>query len=343
MVATTATPHDSSTTWAAQPQLDVSVIVPIYNAEQWLNESLNSLLAQTYRSLEVILVVDAATDNSLAICQRYVAVAPHRFRVISLPCNQGISAARNIGIAAARGKYIGFADADDWVHPQMYQSLVECLAQQQGRWARCNMRSFDSLRTTSVSMPLTQHYEDTFVTNKLFEAAALNRLGINFYPDVIFEDEAFVYLVRMLEGPAAECQFDGYWYRLNPDGACRDPAKNRFNLLDKQAMLCRFVADAERRELLPEHSDLLLECLTNHALSALYYPVKHADRCAFFLFIEALIHRYKLLPGNQLQPHHQRSYAISRFFRFIKAPLSLWPLASWCRLRARFNIFTVAQ
>ncbi|GGA83871.1 hypothetical protein GCM10011369_27360 [Neiella marina] len=319
----------------------VSIIVPIYNAEQWLSECLDSLLNQTLDSLEIVLVLDAPTDNSLAICQNYIAKNPGLFTLVSLATNQGVSVARNHGLDAASGQYIGFVDADDWAHPQMFASLLATLseqtAQQKAVWARCDMCSFDDDRSDSKLMDLQAQFADTFLTNKLFAADVIKQHGLRFYPDVIFEDEAFIYLLRMLEGPAARCDGQYYWYRLNPNGQCRDESKHRFNLMDKQAMLSRLLAEVDSRQLLPAHRDLLLECLTNHALSALYYPIGHAERVAFFRFIQFLIKRYQLLPANRLLQHHQHNYVISRFFRFIRQPLCLAPLAWWCQLRLRLN------
>ncbi len=89
----------------------VSVIVPVYNAGAYLRSCLESLRDQTWAELEVLLVDDGSTDNSLSICEEFQAADP-RFKVIH-QSNAGVSAARNRGLAAARGKYIQFADGDD--------------------------------------------------------------------------------------------------------------------------------------------------------------------------------------------------------------------------------------
>lgn len=101
----------------------VSIIIPVYNAEKYLGYCLNSIASQTYRNLEIILVNDGSTDDSLKICNNY-AFLDSRIRVIDIP-NAGVSNARNVGLKAATGEYIEFADADDVLNPQMVETLVD--------------------------------------------------------------------------------------------------------------------------------------------------------------------------------------------------------------------------
>lgn len=101
----------------------VSIIIPVYNAEKCLGYCLNSIASQTYRNLEIILVNDGSTDDSLKICNNYAFLDP-RIRVIDIP-NAGVSNARNVGLKAAAGEYIEFADADDVLNPKMVETLVD--------------------------------------------------------------------------------------------------------------------------------------------------------------------------------------------------------------------------
>lgn len=108
-----------------QQDILVSVIVPVYNVEEYLARCVDSILAQTYEKLEVILVDDGATDTSGAICDSYEAKDP-RVRVIHKE-NGGLSSARNAGIDIARGEWLKFVDSDDWIEPDAVESLL-CLA-----------------------------------------------------------------------------------------------------------------------------------------------------------------------------------------------------------------------
>lgn len=115
----------------------ISVVVPVYNVEKYLPKCLDSLLAQTWQELEIIVVDDGSPDNSWDIMQEY-ARRDSRVRLIRQK-NGGLSAARNAGVEAARGEWIGFLDSDDYVAPEMYERLY-CAAVEPGgggrRW-RC--------------------------------------------------------------------------------------------------------------------------------------------------------------------------------------------------------------
>ncbi len=100
----------------------LSVIVPVYNAERFLRKTVGSIQAQTVEDLEILLVNDGSRDRSPEIC-RELAKADPRIRVFDKE-NGGASSARNVGLAHARGRYLGFVDADDWIHPDMYENLL---------------------------------------------------------------------------------------------------------------------------------------------------------------------------------------------------------------------------
>lgn len=98
----------------------ISVIVPAYNAEAFIERCLNSLLRQTYENLEIICINDASTDNT---AQTVKKINDPRIRLINNEQNLGISLTRNRGMEIARGKYIGFIDSDDFVDPDFYEKL----------------------------------------------------------------------------------------------------------------------------------------------------------------------------------------------------------------------------
>ncbi|UNW04349.1 glycosyltransferase [Acinetobacter indicus] len=100
----------------------ISIIVPVYNTGEFLSQCIESLINQTYRNLEIILINDGSTDNSLTICKSFEEI-DSRILVIDQN-NQGVSRARNNGIKKAKGDYIGFVDSDDFVDPEMYKVLL---------------------------------------------------------------------------------------------------------------------------------------------------------------------------------------------------------------------------
>lgn len=118
---------------------DVSVVIPVYNAEKYLPACLDSLLAQTYRNFELICVNDGSSDDSQAILEQYVQ-RDSRVRVFQTK-NRGVSAARNFGLEQAGGNYISFMDADDLAAPQYLERLVETAAENGAELAVCGCRN----------------------------------------------------------------------------------------------------------------------------------------------------------------------------------------------------------
>ena len=101
----------------------ISVIVPVYKVEQYLDRCVQSIVDQTWKNLEIILVDDGSPDGCARMCDEW-ARRDARIRVIHKE-NGGLSDARNAGMAAATGESIGFVDGDDWIEPDMYRLLVE--------------------------------------------------------------------------------------------------------------------------------------------------------------------------------------------------------------------------
>ncbi len=103
----------------------ISVIIPAYNVEKYLQRCVDSVLAQTYPNIEIILVNDGSPDNLQSICEEYVRTQP-TVRALKKP-NGGLSSARNLGLNSARGKYVGFIDSDDWIEPDMFEYLFKMI------------------------------------------------------------------------------------------------------------------------------------------------------------------------------------------------------------------------
>lgn len=118
----------------------ISVIVPVYNVEKYLNECVDSILAQTYTDFELILVDDGSPDNCGAICDEYAA-SDSRIRVIHQK-NGGLSAARNTGLDIAKGEYVTFVDSDDLVCKTYLECLLQALLAEQADIAVCDMVTF---------------------------------------------------------------------------------------------------------------------------------------------------------------------------------------------------------
>lgn len=150
----------------------ISVIVPVYNVEKYLKYCVESLISQTYENIEIILVDDGSTDSSGALCDEYLArkLNNKTIKVIHKE-NGGLSSARNEGKKLASGKFIGFVDSDDYIHPKMYEKMLGVMKDTCSSIVVCR---FDYVSDECVS---SVHYEEEGTIIGSFSAiGALNNL-----------------------------------------------------------------------------------------------------------------------------------------------------------------------
>lgn len=149
----------------------ISVIVPIYNVETYLDECVNSIVNQTYTNLEIILVDDGSPDNCPAMCDKWKE-KDNRIKVIHKE-NGGLSDARNAGLEIATGEYIGFVDSDDWIEEDMYEKLYASLIEENADVCACG---------------LIYNYSDRVVKNK---ALNIKGSGIEIYK-YLYDDTKYI-------------------------------------------------------------------------------------------------------------------------------------------------------
>lgn len=152
----------------------VSIIVPIYNVEKYLLKCLESILGQTMKNIEVILINDGSKDKSLSICHEY-ANQDNRIQVID-KVNEGVAAARNTGLERASGNYVGFVDPDDWIEPEMYESMYNKLAHSEHNLCLCNYYKDDRL----VSYPkVLKIKKDSLDKQEVIDEIIASMIGID--------------------------------------------------------------------------------------------------------------------------------------------------------------------
>ena len=211
----------------------ISIIIPVYNAEKYLRKCIESVIAQTYKDWEAILVNDGSKDSSLAICQEY-ADKEERIRVIDKE-NGGVSSARNRGLAVARGEWITFMDSDDWLDDDAFQVYIET-AQRTGAdilktGYRCHqLAGIDdkkieteiTLRDKSDILSLLQKsgYE-AYVWNMFVSARIAKQ---NHFDETIswFEDQFFCYDCLLMANRVTLVPNILYDYRLHDSGSLSD-------------------------------------------------------------------------------------------------------------------------
>ncbi|PZQ14087.1 MAG: glycosyl transferase [Rhodanobacter denitrificans] len=171
----------------------VSVIMPVYNAESTLQRSIDSVLGQTHRALELIAVDDGSSDGSAALIE---AQRQHDARVrLIRQANAGVAAARNAGIAAATGSHVAFLDSDDWWHPRKLELQLAQMQRQSAQVAYCSyLRVAESGRTLSrVDPPAELGYRDLLRSNYIGHLTGIydRRIGDAPFLKIGHEDYAF--------------------------------------------------------------------------------------------------------------------------------------------------------
>lgn len=118
----------------------ISIIVPIYNAEKWLEKCVNSIIEQSYSDVEILLINDGSTDKSLEICKKFENI-DNRIKVIDKK-NEGVSKTRNLGIEKATGQYIKFVDSDDWLEKNTCEELIKIIKEEKTDLVICGLNIY---------------------------------------------------------------------------------------------------------------------------------------------------------------------------------------------------------
>lgn len=197
----------------------ISVIIPVYNSEKYIGRCLNSIVNQSYKNIEIIVVDDCSTDKTSDIVQNLCAT-DNRIIHIKLDKNAGVGNARNIGIQAATGKYIGFVDSDDWVDSNMYYYLINACETNNTPIALCGIvDEFDNTISSiyrykypienkinnKFALNLLSRYESQdiyispIVNNKIYSLNFIRDNNISFPDAIQFEDNVFTFLLFTFE------------------------------------------------------------------------------------------------------------------------------------------------
>ena len=223
----------------------ISVIIPIYNVEAYLPRCLESVLASSYHNLEIVLVDDGSPDNCETICDKYAA-GDERIKVIHQE-NKGLSAARNAGLAIAKGEYVTFVDSDDVISPVIYEMCVRVFAQENvdivsfEYSSKLNdvaesvqhlnrvhiLEKLEDILSVVTMFPETRSYTWTYcmVWNKLYRREIITTLFDT--NCIIGEDMCFNWLNVQNCKKMAVLPIIGYYYRENEESITRSANKYR--------------------------------------------------------------------------------------------------------------------
>ncbi|MCR5149704.1 MAG: glycosyltransferase [Clostridiales bacterium] len=292
----------------------ISVIMPFYNAEKFLNEAVSSVLSQTMDNIELILVDDGSSDTSCDIVDAF-SKNDDRIKIIHQQ-NSGVSSARNAALKIARGKYIGFVDADDFIMPEMYEALYD-IAEKNGADIVCSGFDYISSDGKEIIDTSCPPYKDgviygreeikkfasemhtlssfLYIWRSIFSRELIEKNGISFNEDLsIGEDTLFAMNCFLSADKVVGCEKRFYRYRINNDSAMRrkykpDFASNLILQYNEKMKLCE--------SYFPELKDVYIKDAAEYTLKNLW--------CGLFsniynndLKLKQRIHRLKEISGS---------------------------------------------
>lgn len=244
----------------------VSVIMPVYNAAAWLRRSIGSVLAQSHVRLELIAVDDGSQDGSLALLE---SLARHdsRLRVLPLPANAGVAAARNAAIAVAQGNYVAFLDADDWWHADKLQLQLACM---RSTGARVSYTAYwrvaeDGSVLNKVVPPARVSWRDMLAGNVIGNLTGMYARSLGDLPFQRIGHEDYVFWLAQVKRAGGAVRVDApeplAWYLVRDQSLSANKLRaarwqweiyrkvEKLGLLESSGYLCRYAwrALAKRR------------------------------------------------------------------------------------------------
>lgn len=267
----------------------ISVIVPVYKVEKYLHRCIDSILAQTYENIEVLLIDDGSPDQSGAICDDYQA-KDSRVRVFHKE-NGGVSSARNLGLRESKGDYIVFVDADDYIDEKMYATLLTnmlnenadtsiCSYYQEAddgvfhkHWQNDEYLVFD--KGEQIANLVSNQYYTCSCWDRLFKKKLLDSISFNTEYS-FYEDYFFLYEVMQKSEKAVFTSVPLYYYCNNQNSAARAPFNTQKMDIEK---VCEYVlGDIKQKypEIYPiakrEYVRILIFCCSLIAKAEGEYP-----------------------------------------------------------------------
>lgn len=219
----------------------ISVIVPVYNAEKVLSRCVDSILEQSFRDFELILIDDCSKDSSYELCKKF-AEQDKRIQIVHNSTNQGVSRTRNNGIEMSTGEYIAFIDSDDFVSEHYLSELLKTAKKFPSSLAMCSLISFNTAETIDDCVDIIEKYEiidakrylcnqycyHPWVWATLFESKIIKENKIYFAENARFSEDAhFVAKYMCFVESITISQNKLYRYFINPSGgAINKPDKN---------------------------------------------------------------------------------------------------------------------
>lgn len=316
----------------------ISVIVPVYKVEKYLDACVESIVKQTYKDIEIILVDDGSPDNCPAMCDAW-AKKDRRIKVIH-QANSGGAAARNNGIEASTGELIAFVDSDDKLHPAMYETMLSIMREQDCDIVECTYTMTDDSFSKAVSKNIIGVFDkrgtmDQQINGKYCQQLIWNKLykretvaDVRFVPGKMIDDEFFTYRVLGNSEKTVVIDSEFYFYRQQPDSVMhRSYSLKRLAAVEAKIERLNYV-----KEYFPEFTTAANlgaagSCIYNGQMALKYLTSE--DRKTAFDFLSETYKSCKITYGmlNGKNLTHKLWYLIAN----ISLPLC-------CKIRNTLNI-----
>lgn len=227
---------------------DISIIVPIYNSEEYLAQTIDSIINQTIKNIEIVLVNDGSTDNSLAVCEEY-AEKDKRIIILSKP-NGGLADARNYGMNHASGTYFMFIDADDLFEVDSCESMLNEIVKHDADYVIGNYQimdddgvkwpapAFDQEKYTNMVLDINDHEKSFWVMNstawnKIYKAEFLHKNDLFFKVPSPAEDAYMSWMCYLKADKAVYLSKVMYYYRNTPNSLSKNCSKKYFDGINR--------------------------------------------------------------------------------------------------------------
>ncbi|MDR0595590.1 MAG: glycosyltransferase [Puniceicoccales bacterium] len=291
---------------SATDPICVSVIVPVYNTAPYLDKCLDSLVNQTLGNIEIICINDGSTDGSGDILAKWAAMDP-RIRVI-IQENKGLSCARNNGMKAAKGEYLGFVDSDDWISRDFYEKLYGAAKREDADMAAGSVINWHSDKKQDTRIDLYQFHRSAISDfsekqrvmhacvcwNKVYRRELILKNGIIFLPKKKFEDGPFTFAATIIANKIALEPTTTYFYRINRKGSIMSQSRNDrnpFDIIDGHLERFEFLEKTSLADSEKEDIRKFAEVITVDSLYCWLQRVNKAYKEEFF-------EKYKAMVGN---------------------------------------------
>ena len=294
----------------------ISIIIPIYNAEQYLRKCLDSVVNQTLRDIEIICIDDGSSDNCAKICKEY-ADKDERITFVSTE-NRGPSAARNTGLRLAVGDFLGFIDSDDWIDLEFYEKLYNAVVETNSEIAiasiirkrehkqkyRSHYKKQEIFERLQEKINICNIPKTCYMVNKIYKRESFTENKLSFKEGVFYEDVRLLIKVICFLGRLVTVPGVNYYYRVNKKSIVKTRPSVK-KLEDHYEALVELFKFADLHNIKTSDKEHNITKSKKYFMNILWLKVKqHYNSETFYLFgfIPFLtISRYNTKEGEKCQ------------------------------------------